>query len=340
MKHRIVLVGCGTMAKTWLEYALARADTEIVALVDVLPAQAEKLRQAYHLVCPIYSQLEPAILEQHANLVFDVTIPDAHEQVVINATRLGCAVFGEKPMASSIHAAQTMLQAATQHKRLYAVMQNKRYNPQALGFQRLLEQLGSLGQLNANFFLAPHFGGFRETMQSPLLLDMAIHTFDLARFFAAADAVSVYCHEFNPSGSWYAGNAAAVCIFEMSNGSVFTYNGSWCAEGLPTSWEAEWRAIGAQGSAIWDGANPPHAQVLCDPTQTGFQRDIKPLQVTLKPTPEGHFGCLDEMFWALEHGRKPQTDSSDNIKSLSMVFAALESAKTGTKVRIMDKYRQ
>ena len=40
-------------------------------------------------------------------------------------------------------------------------------------------------------------------MESPLLLDMAIHTFDQARFITGADALSVYCHEFNPAGSWY-----------------------------------------------------------------------------------------------------------------------------------------
>ena len=40
-------------------------------------------------------------------------------------------------------------------------------------------------------------------MESPLILDMAIHTFDQARFITGADPVSVYCHEFNPPGSWY-----------------------------------------------------------------------------------------------------------------------------------------
>jgi CO dehydrogenase/acetyl-CoA synthase alpha subunit len=51
---------------------------------------------------------------------------------------------------------------------------------------------------------------------------------------------------------------------------------------------------------------------------------------------EGHFGCLDEMFEALIAGRKAETDCSDNIKSMQMVFGALESAKTGKKVMLLD----
>jgi predicted dehydrogenase len=49
-----------------------------------------------------------------------------------------------------------------------------------------------------------------------------------------------------------------------------------------------------------------------------------------------HEGCLDEMFAALAEGRKPETDSSDNIYSMAMVLASLESARLGQKVLIAD----
>lgn len=35
-------------------------------------------------------------------------------------------------------------------------------------------------------------------MDHPLLLDMAVHAFDAARWFLGADPVGVYCEEFNP----------------------------------------------------------------------------------------------------------------------------------------------
>ena len=101
-------------------------------------------------------------------------------------------------------------------------------------------------------------------MEHVLLLDMAIHTFDAARLIAGADPVAVYCKEWNPPGSWYDHDASAVAVFEMSGGIVYTYRGSWCAEGLNTSWECDWRVIGTQGSVTWDGAEAFSAQVISE----------------------------------------------------------------------------
>ena len=43
---------------------------------------------------------------------------------------------------------------------------------------------------------------------------------------------------------------------------------------------------------------------------------------------------LAEFIVAVMSGRKPETVSDDNIKSLSMVFGAIESARTGLPVSI------
>lgn len=74
--------------------------------------------------------------------------------------------------------------------------------------------------------LAPHFGGFREEMDNVLLLDMAIHTFDAARYVAGRKPLTVYCVERNPKGSWYRHGASANAIFEFSDDIVFSYRGS------------------------------------------------------------------------------------------------------------------
>ena len=336
-RFRVLIAGCGEMAKTWVAYAASREDTEIVALVDPDAKNAEAMRVRHNLACPTSGDLNAALKTSGANLVFDVTPPAAHEGVVLAALQAGCDVLGEKPLAAGMDAARRMCAAAEKAGKTYAVMQNRRYLPGIRAYRDLVTSgvIGRLGLLGADFFLAPHFGGFRDVMDSPLLLDMAIHTFDQARFISGADAVSAHCLEFNPPGSWYAGKAAAVCAFELSNGAVFSYRGSWCAEGLNTSWEAEWRACASLGAATWNGVDPPRAEVVRDAGQPGFTRDVIAAPA---PAPwtgrEGHQGCLDEMFDALIRGAKPQTDCQDNIKSLAMVFAAVESARSGLTVRL------
>lgn len=334
---KIVLVGCGNMAYRWVEYALSRDDAQIVGLVDLLPENARALAQSYSLAAPAYTTLQEAINASGANLVFDVTVPSSHSAIVQTALSAGCNVMGEKPMASTLADARAMVTASERSGRSYTVMQNRRYNQRIRSLRSIVAggAIGEVGMINADFFLAPHFGGFRDAMEHPLILDMASHTFDEARFIAGSDAVSVYSHEFNPPGSWYQGAAACVAIFEFADGSVFSYRGSWCAEGAPTSWESSWRVIGSSGTAIWDGENAPYIEVVEDVSETSFLRTARRVHPPLAwEGNDGHPGCLDEMFGALLEARRAETDCRDNIKTMEMVFGAIESAETGRKVTL------
>jgi len=334
-EFKIVVAGCGGMSHQWIEYALTRKDAEIVALVDLFEDAAKNTAKKYSLDCNTYTDISTAIKETGANLVFDVTIPASHKNITVTALSLGCNVFGEKPMGESMQDAIEMQNAAKASGKSYVVMQNRRFNKQIRAFRDLVQsgEIGDQGFINADFFLGPHFGGFRDEMDSPLILDMAIHTFDQARFISGANPVSVYCHEFNPKGSWYKGNASAICIFEMDNGAVFNYRGSWSAEGAPTSWESNWRVVGSKGTAIWDGTHSPYAEVPIIGEEQKFLYDNQSVEVNQTYTgQDGHFGCLDEMFASLIEDRKAETDCTDNIHSVSMVYKAIESARTGKKV--------
>ena len=321
-KHRIIVAGCGGMSHIWIKDAIARQNAEIVGLVDLNPEAAMAVKQHYNLNCGVFTDVADAIIKTQASLVFDVTIPSSHFQVCSAAMQQGADVFGEKPMAESMEDARALAALSQQTGRTYTVMQNRRYNGPMRAIQAFLQKggVGRIGMVNADFFLAPHFGGFRDLMDSPLLVDMAIHTFDQARFLTGADPVSVYCHEFNPPGSWYAGAASAVSIFEMSDGSVFTYRGSWCAEGAPTSWDADWRITGEKGTVLWDGEGNPSAEIVAAPQSGKFHQEYERTELVPDWSGRtGHEGCFDEMFASIEEGRPAETDCRDNIKSMAMV---------------------
>ena len=171
-------------------------------------------------------------------------------------------------------------------------------------------------------------------MASPLILDMAIHHFDLLRFMTGLDAVAVYAHEYNPQGSWYAGDVAAVCLFELTNGALFSYRGSWCAEGCHTSWNGDWRLIGQQGTLLYDHDQAPHGQVVAG--DDGFSRPLADLPVEPSPlTHTGMHGALREMLAFLRGGPAPQTECHDNINSLAMVAATIESSSAGHRAPVI-----
>ncbi len=240
-------------------------------------------------------------------------------------------------MSDSLVKAGQMVQAAKAAHKIYAVTQNYRYNSEVRSLVQFLRKgkLGAIEELHADFFIGAHFGGFRDQMEHVLLMDMAIHTFDAARFLSGADPVAVYCHAFNPKHSWYKGEASSVAIFEMSNGIVFTYRGSWCAEGLGTSWNSRWRIVGAKGSAAWDGGTEFKAQVHKPKGKPGFLIEMMDVPVEIRPLKHaGHGGLMREFIAAVRGGPKPATHCDDNIKSLAMVHAAVKSARTGKRVVI------
>jgi predicted dehydrogenase len=172
-------------------------------------------------------------------------------------------------------------------------------------------------------------------MPHVLLVDMAIHTFDAARFLTGADPVSVYCKEWNPAGSWYEQGASAVAIFEMSDGLVYTYRGSWCAEGPITSWGGNWHFIGQRGNLKWDGETSFEAKIVAEPGGLVAKMqnlEVPPADVTGKDA--GHASLIAEMVEAIRTGQTPETICTDNIKSLAMVLAAVESAEQNRPVEV------
>jgi predicted dehydrogenase len=335
---RAILVGCGGMSRRWVEVSKVHAGLELTGFVDMNEVAARSRAADYGTEdVVIGTDLEEVISRTKPDVVFDCTVPEAHSQITVTALEHGCHVLGEKPLADSMENARRSVAAAQAAGKLYAVIQNRRYDPNIRRLARSLRagNIGPLTTLDSDFYIGAHFGGFRDHMRHVLLLDMAIHTFDAARLLLDADPVAVYCREWNPTGSWYDHDASAVAIFEMSNGVVYTYRGSWCSEGLNTTWEADWRVIGQKGSIAWDGADGFRGESVA---QSGeFRSQMQALEVG--PAHEddrtgAHEGIIHEFVECVHNGTEPETVCTDNIKSLAMVFGAIESAESGRRVEI------
>lgn len=332
-----VLTGCGAISRAWLKAIQDMPDVRVVGFVDLYPETAKERAAEFGWTdAAIGSDLAAMLSNTRPDAVFDCTVPEAHMNVTLAALAHGCHVLGEKPLADSMDNARRSVAAAQAAGKTYAVIQNRRYDPNLLRLCSFLQSgaIGPLTTVNADFYIGAHFGGFRDHMRHVLLLDMAIHTFDAARKISGADPLAVYCHEWNPAGSWYDQDASAAAVFEMSDGLVFNYRGSWCSEGLNTTWESDWRIIGTTGSVRWNGAEEFQAQSVAE--RGGFFSKWQELE--LPPAPAdmltGHAGVIREFVDCVRSGSVPETSASDNIKSLAMVFGAIDSAERKQRVEI------
>jgi predicted dehydrogenase len=322
---RVLQVGAGGMGRAWLRTIRANPDVVLVGLVDLdLEAARSAADEHGYGDVPVAASIDE--LASAADAVIDVTVPVAHPKVSVDALLRGLPVLCEKPLAETVRECLAMVAASEVSGKLLMVSQSRRYFRAGNAFGRQLAELGTIGSLSCEFFKAPHFSGFRERMAEPLLVDMAIHQFDLSRKLIGSEPVSVYCESYNPDWSWFDGNAAANAVFTFADGTRFAFTGSWCAPGLETSWNGRWRASASGGTATWDGDGLPVAE----------RASGEPLPAAVLDDPEEIAGSLVEFVDAVRQSTIPQSEVHSNVISVAMVEAAVRSASLGTPVRIAD----
>lgn len=337
MSYEAVVVGAGGISRAWFPPLLAE-EVQLPYVVDLDVEAARNRIEQYELPSEATDDLSAALAKARPDFVVDLTTPEAHAKVTRTALEAGCHVIGEKPMAASMDEARQMVKAAEDAGKCYMVSQSRRWNPSHEAVRQALVSgaIGAVTTINCDFYVGAHFGGFRAEMDSPLVLDMAIHHFDLARFFTARDPLAVYAHEFNPRGSWYAGDVAGSAIFEMTGESVFTYRGSWCSEGFTTSWNGNWRIIGEKGTLLYEQDEHPRMEVAGE--GEGLVKPGAPVDVpAVEMDKKGMHGALAEMLHFLDTGELPQTECHDNVKSLSMVFGAMESSRAKHRLELQPE---
>lgn len=328
MTLRIVQVGAGAMGRAWIRTLRDSPDVELVGLVDLdVDLAASAAEEEGVAPVAVGTSVAEVAARSGAEAVVNVTVPRAHLPVSTEALFAGLPVLSEKPIAPTIAEALVLAATAEASGQLLMTSQSRRYYAAIAAFREQIAGLGQLGTASVHFAKAPRFGGFRDEMDHALLVDMAIHAFDAARYLLDSDPVAVYCEEYNPGWSWYADGAAASAVFEFAGGVRFSYTGSWCADGLETSWNGDWRVNGAGGTAHWDGDAAPERQ----------SRESEAVQVaSLEPVPEEIAGSLAEFVRVLGTGAVPSGEVHSNVRSLAMVEAAVRSSETGARVQLDD----
>lgn len=152
-----------------------------------------------------------------------------------------------------------------------------------------------------------------------MIVDMSIHHFDLLRYFTEQSHKRMFTVSYNPSWSQYRSDAAHSMIIVLDSCQV-TYDASWCSLGLETSRAGTWRFDGTKGSLLWEDSNLYHIHTV-------KQNTVKQLIETNVSVKTSQDLVLEEFINAIVENREPECNISDNMKSLQMVFDAVESAK-------------
>lgn len=104
---------------------------KIVALCDIVPGKAQKVKEQYHLDCAVFEDHQEMLSAGiPIDLVHVCTPPFSHAEVSVHAMEAGCNVLCEKPMAASLAECDAMLRAEKENGVVLAqVAQNRFTNP-------------------------------------------------------------------------------------------------------------------------------------------------------------------------------------------------------------------
>jgi len=332
------MIGAGGMAQTWIQGILPPFSDrlQIVGLVDVSPLALAAAGD--------FLDLAPAQRFTNMDAAFDtveadccvIVIPAAfHAAAVVRAASRGLNILCEKPLADSWPACREISQAVTAANVKMQVVQNYRYRGPMLAVKAVLRS-AQLGRIN---YVVARFGDDcreydswqrRHELPHAMVMDGAAHHFDMLRNLTGGDCIRMTALEWNPPWSSSTGEFCAMCLMLMSNDTRASYEGNATAAGEQNDWRHEYYRVECEhGSVTVD--SDQCVRIARHTRANGLVTEEVPAP---SPRHEGHAWIVSEFLDWLDGGPRAATALDDNLRSAAMIFAAMESARSGQTVDV------
>ncbi|MGC4106616.1 MAG: Gfo/Idh/MocA family oxidoreductase [Thermomicrobiales bacterium] len=343
MAMRIVQAGIGGHGRTWLTLLQREsADGDAIDLVAVADPSTWARTVAEEDGIPptqIFVSMDEALHFVEADAVLIVTPPATHRAVATAALEAGKHVLIEKPLATTIEDATAIAELATERGLTLMVSQNYRYHAPVRALRRLLDSgdYGTPVAIEIVFMKDSRAmwpaENFRYAMDNPLLLDMSIHHLDMLRAISGRNATSIAVESWKVPDSPYQGDVSLAALIRLEGDLPVVYRGSWASVGPQTTWNGDWRILTDRGRLAWVGwAGADHEDQI---TWQAFDCNAAPEVLRQEPLAQSGFaGSLHAFVDAVGSGTEPETSATDNLHSLAMLFAGVESAERGGSVAI------
>ena len=336
---RIVQVGLGDWGRDWAWRIIPTVpEVEVVGYVDSDPGAFELLRakvSAPDELC--FETLAEAIEAVTADAVLVTTTLAGHAPIVRASLEAGLHVLVEKPFAETLETAADLVTRADAKGRVLMVSQNYRFFPAPRVAAALCagSELGELYEVTIDFRrnnASPPKSRWRQHWDpQPLLVDMSVHHFDLLRMILGSEPDRMSCVTAGAGRGGFDGPPVAVASILFGDVPV-SYRGSWISSGPITAWAGEWTMEFERGHVSWTSRGDEG--VLADRlviTPRSRRRKVMKLPEMARID---RAGTLTDFAISIREGREPESSGRDNLGTMAMVGAAVESARQTEWVRI------
>ncbi|AFZ67851.1 putative dehydrogenase [Deinococcus peraridilitoris DSM 19664] len=335
---RLIQIGLGGWGRDWMNIVHKERAVRPVAWVD---ADITALSLAQQQGAPkegCFTSLAEALEAQPADAVLITAGVAGHAPIALSALQMNLPVLVEKPFTENLSQASEVIAAARERQLALMVSQNYRFHPAPQLAAQIVREgtLGDIGFVEVDFrrdsARARPAPTAHHALPHPLLLDMAIHHFDLMRFVLGREPLRIDCQTFNPKWSPFRDPASGVATIEFEGGVVVSYRGSWASSGPVTPWAGEWRMDAEGGELRWTSRDTP----------TPDHVTLRPLDGRPRPLPLPDTGKLDRagalaaFVQAVRDGTEPPSSGRENLGSLALALAAIRSSQERRIVELSE----
>jgi UDP-N-acetyl-2-amino-2-deoxyglucuronate dehydrogenase len=338
------IIGCGVGATFHLKGIRSAQNAKLIAVADMDSQKAMKFAKENNI--PVwYDDYKKLLNRLDIEIVCICTPSGLHSDVAVEAAKAGKHIICEKPMDITLPAADRMIKAAEQAKvKLGIVLQWRSYDSMQKVRQAVREGwLGKmvLGDAYLKYYRAQGYydsAVWRGTWAMDgggALMNQGIHGIDILQWIMG-DVETVYARADHLVRN-IEGEDTAVAVVTYKSGAYGTIIGTTAAfpaEDPRLQFHGELGTILMEEQIIkkWvvqgrDG-NPKDMTPQSDITKIGGISDPTTLETC------GHEKIIQNMLDALRYNQELYCSGIEGRKSIELILAIYESAKTGKEVKL------
>ncbi len=346
MAKRMIQVGTGGWGGAWcrqfLPANIADGTIEVVAAIDANPDALVNAREGLNLRSDqCFTDLQKAFDAVRADICTVVVPPAIHETVVDLALQHEMHILSEKPIADTLEGSVRIAQKVASAGAKMGVTMSHRFDADKSTMRQHLRS-GDGGRLD---YLVCRFtcdcrrfaswGKFRHEMHDPLLIEGAVHHLDILSDLAGSRCATIYADSWNPAWGEYRGDSQALVTMRMENGVRATYEAAKTnAVGL-NGWTNEYiRAEREKETLILDRRHIERFAYDPDRTWRAEHEGVGVVVPLIEQKKWANTWLIEKFVRWIEGGPPMETDVESNLQSVAMVFAAIESSRTGAPVNV------
>lgn len=337
-KFRVGIVGIGNIFPMHALPVMNNENCDLVAVCDNKEERAKKASKDFN--CNYYLNYKEMIDQENLD-VLHICLPHyLHAPVAIYALNKKVHVMTEKPMSIDFKDAQDMVKAAEDNRKTLGVIFQNRYNPGSQLIKETLES-GALGKIitsklsvtwdrSDEYYGRSDWKGTWEKEGGGVIIDQAIHTMDLVRWFIG-DEIDYIDATISNRGH------AIIQVEDSAEGLIHYKSGVTTAfhainyYGYDAPVEIELYCENGIAKMVADKAtisfnNAREYSADTDPNETFEYGDVKQYWGV------SHIKQINLFYKSLAKGEEPEINGQEAMKTQEMICGIYESGKKNERV--------